>query len=209
MVHRARAAAPTFSGTFGSTSTKASFMTLPPAASLHQPARSFYSHWQQVNDWLVRHQELWQPAPFMEPEPAWCERYPELAHWLDTLTLDACEAFEENLAAFAVEAARFVPNLADYSALVELPELSSPDSGARSALPELQAVDMPGRKRLQAGAFAAAVLPLEQPVLDWCCGKGHLARTLAARGAAREIGRASCREGVSVAVVGDPLKIIG
>jgi len=160
-------------------------MTLPPAASLHQPARSFYSHWQQVNDWLVRHQELWQPAPFMEPEPAWCERYPELAHWLGTLTVDACEAFEENLAAFAVEAARFVPNLADYSALVELPELSPPDSGPRSALPELQAVDMPGRKRLQAGAFAAAVLPLQQPVLDWCCGKGHLARTLAARGAAR------------------------
>lgn len=38
---------------------------------------------------------------------------------------------------------------------------------------------MPGRKRLQAGAFTAALLPVESGLFDWCCGSGHLARTLA------------------------------
>lgn len=45
-------------------------------------------------------------------------------------------------------------------------------------LPEVRATDMPGRKRLQSGAFVAAIRPLQHDVLDWCCGKGHLARTL-------------------------------
>src|SRR6056297_2042201 len=85
MVHRARAAAPTFSGTLGSTSTKASCMTLPPAASLHHGAESFYQHWQRLNDWLAEHRELWQPTPFTDPRPAWIRKWPALAEQVANL----------------------------------------------------------------------------------------------------------------------------
>ena len=39
--------------------------------------------------------------------------------------------------------------------------------------------EIPGRKREQIEAFAAAAGPGKQPVLDWCGGKGHLGRLLA------------------------------
>src|SRR5690554_558638 len=171
MVHRARAAAPTFSGTFGSTSTKASFMTLPPAASVHQSPVTFYNRWQAVNDWLARHELLWRPIPFMEPAPAWCRDYPELAAWLEALDERDCEYWQENLAEFSQQVARFVPGLADYSELIAVPVLGAPESSQAAALAEVDAVDMPGRKREQAGAFAASIRPLAEPILDWCCGK--------------------------------------
>jgi len=47
--------------------------------------------WQQLNDWLVLHQPIWQPAPFIEPIPAWVERYPRLAHWVAELTDAECD----------------------------------------------------------------------------------------------------------------------
>lgn len=155
-------------------------MTLPPAASLHQGAESFYQRWQRLNDWLVQHREFWQPAPFMTPEPAWAERYPQLATLVAELSDDDCNRLDECPEVLAEQASRWLPSLADYSERVELPELSpSPGNIAAATLPEIRATDMPGRKRQQAGAFAAALVPLTEPALDWCCGKGHLSRTLA------------------------------
>lgn len=163
-------------------------MTLPPAASVHELAPSFYTRWQAVNGWLACHESLWRPVPFMEPEPPWCRRYPELARWLEGLSDADCERHEEHLADFAVEAARFVPELSGYRKLIAVPALITPETGQAAALPEVSAVDMPGRKRLQAGAFAASLVPVQGAVLDWCSGKGHLARTLAGQGAERVLG---------------------
>jgi len=155
-------------------------MTLPPAASLHHGAASFYQRWQQLNDWLVQHREFWQPAPFMNPEPAWTRRYPELAAMVAGLSDSDCEHLDEAPDELARQASRFVPSLTGYAELVQVPQLSpSGDKVAEATLPEVRATDMPGRKRLQSGAFAASLAPLEYPALDWCCGKGHLSRTLA------------------------------
>src|SRR5690554_8014594 len=114
MVQRARAAAPTFSGTFGSTNTKASFMTLPPAASLHELAPSFYSQWQSLNDWVARLERLWRPVPFMAPQPEGCRVRPELASWPEGSSDAACAKREDPLVGFAPEAGRVVPGGAGY-----------------------------------------------------------------------------------------------
>ncbi|WBU41071.1 MULTISPECIES: methyltransferase [Marinobacter] len=163
-------------------------MTLPPAASVHQSPVTFYNRWQAVNDWLARHQPLWRPIPFMEPAPAWTRDYPELAGWLEALDDHACEYLEENLAELSQNVARFVPDLAGYPDLIAVPALSTTEESRAAALAEVAAVDMPGRKREQAGAFSASVRPLTGPVLDWCCGKGHLARTLVGQGAPSVLG---------------------
>ena len=116
----------------------------------------------------------------MEPAPAWAQACPELSSWLEALTDEDCDYYEQHLIEFAGRIRGWLPGLVDYEQRIAVPVLSpSPATLAETTLPEVAATDMPGRKRAQAGAFAASVIPLNRPVLDWCCGKGHLSRTLA------------------------------
>ncbi|MBW3198193.1 methyltransferase [Marinobacter nauticus] len=163
-------------------------MTLPPAASLHQASGCFYQRWQSLNDWLRELEPLWRPIPFMEPAPAWRDAHPDLAHWLEALPEGDCQDWEERLPELSSLLAGYVPALARYRDLLDLPRLATEAEGRQAELAEVAAVDMPGRKRQQAGAFAAAISPLGYPVLDWCSGKGHLGRTLARRGAGQVTG---------------------
>jgi len=99
---------------------------------------------------------------------------------LAELTDAECQHLDNAPVELAARASRWLPSLAAYADMVQLPELlASAEEASKVTLPEVRATDMPGRKRLQSGAFAAALAPLEHPVLDWCCGKGHLSRTLA------------------------------
>lgn len=136
------------------------------------------ARWQCLNDWLNEHRELWQPAPFTEPTPGWAERWPELEQQVTALSDEDCERLENDPVVLAFELKHLLPSLAETQGLTDLPSLVD-DSGTQACtLPESGARDMPGRKRLQSGAFVAAVRPLSAPVVDWCCGKGHLSRTL-------------------------------
>jgi hypothetical protein len=138
---------------------------------------SYRAHWQQLNDWLLAHRALWQPAPFTEPDPGWTDQWPELARHLADFSDDACQRFEQTPLALVHSVADWLPSLREMARLTAVPEFTD-TAGARSCtLPETSARDMPGRKRLQSGAFVAALRPLTAPVIDWCCGKGHLART--------------------------------
>ena len=139
--------------------------------------------WQQLDGWLKQHETFWRPVPFSQPNPEWLTEAPELAEWLLGLPEDDCEYWQDHPATFAAQASRYLPELASWPELVQLPSLAGEQPADQTTLPEIRAVDMPGRKRLQAGAFTAAASPLNGPVLDWCCGKGHLARTLAGQGA--------------------------
>lgn len=148
----------------------------------HEPIESYFARWQRLNDWLVQHQTIWKPAPFIEPLPAWALRYPELACAVAALTDAECDELDDNPEALARLASHYVPQLALRGQLVNLPELSPEPAGIMAAtLPEVRAKDMPGRKREQAGAFVASLAPFQQSIVDWCCGKGYLSRTLAAR----------------------------
>lgn len=155
-------------------------MTVPPAAGLNDPAESFYSHWMALNDWLREHRGFWQPAPFMEPAPSWTRQYPDLARLIAEVSDEQYQILEDAPARLAAIAGVHLPSLARYERLTALADLRPTESEVSQAtLPEVRAADMPGRKRSQSGAFAAAIRPMEQSVLDWCCGKGHLSRTLA------------------------------
>lgn len=121
------------------------------------------------------HRVFWQPAPFTTPAPAWLGEAVQLGRWVEGLSDSDCRQFEDDPERFAMLAAERLPSLRAREELIRLPALDGP----HLALAEVDARDMPGRKRLQAGAFAGAVRPLRHDLLDWCCGKGHLARTLA------------------------------
>ncbi|MCH8497865.1 MAG: SAM-dependent methyltransferase [Marinobacter sp.] len=147
-------------------------------------AADLFGRWQALNQCLLRYQPLWRPVPFAEPAPAWVEAMPELAAWLDGLSLAQCEALDADMPRLYHQVQHWLPGLETCGWGGEQSLLQARDF----ALPERLAVDMPGRKRLQAGAFVAALAPVTGPILDWCCGKGHLARTLCAAGAGPVIG---------------------
>lgn len=141
-------------------------------------ASSHGDRWQYLNDWLRAHSDFWRPAPFTQPVPDWTRRWPELAGQVAGLSDDDCQRFEDDPLALARLLEPLLPSLAEMPTLTALSALTDDSEAQELTLPEVRARDMPGRKRHQSGAFAAAVRPLQGPVVDWCCGKGHLARTL-------------------------------
>lgn len=152
----------------------------PPGASVHDPALSFYSRWCGLGRWLQRHESFWRPAPFTEPAPGWAREIPALAAWLEALSDAECEMYEARPERLAQRLQEWIPGLAGYSGYLHLPRLEAVEAGSAGGCPaRAPALEVPDRKRHQAVAFTSALLPLENSILDWCCGKGHLARTLA------------------------------
>ncbi|WP_225314308.1 methyltransferase [Marinobacter halotolerans] len=139
---------------------------------------SYGAGWQQLNEWLHEHREFWRPAPFTSPAPDWTLRWPDMARQVSGFSDDDCQRFENDPVALASSLAPLLPSLSRLQKLTDLPMLTDELTAQACTLPEVRARDMPGRKRLQSGAFSAALRPLGAPVVDWCCGKGHLARTL-------------------------------
>jgi len=72
--------------------------------------------------------------------------------------------------------ARYWPEVEAIAPLSALPELPRAGLAARG---DRWAWEIPGRKRQQIEAFAAAARCGGRPVIDWCGGKGHLGRLLA------------------------------
>ncbi|MBW7862010.1 MAG: methyltransferase [Rhodocyclaceae bacterium] len=126
---------------------------------------------------LAAHEALWRPAPFRVARPEWCKAFPalrEAALGLDDATVDHLSSDPESCRMWL---AGHLPVVEALAALCELPAL-----GTR----EIPAADrrfdwsIPGRKRAQIEAFVAHTPKPDDPVLEWCAGKGHLGRRLAA-----------------------------
>ncbi len=150
---------------------------MPPESIRHaQLAERF----QQLDTFLLRHQALWRPRPFTQRNLLWEADHPELARWLRSRSLAEAEAAHNH--PVDLMAPTPFPLLAEQatalSVIDELPQSPPTRADAR------QAVDVPGRKWLQIRAFDSALAFDEAPRhwLDWCAGKGHLGRQLAARG---------------------------
>ncbi|MGM0691852.1 MAG: methyltransferase [Pseudomonadota bacterium] len=152
----------------------------------------------RLTELLAEWQPLWRPLPFQHRRLAWAEAQPGLADRLLSLDDDACVRLQADPFT-ASPLAEWLP-VAELAALVELPEL--PAEGP--SLPAQWAEHMGGRKWQQVAAFVPrmAALPGTR-LLEWCAGKGHLARTLS-----RHLGRevtglewqaALCRDGQALA----------
>lgn len=130
----------------------------------------------QLDALLLALRHLWQPQPFRELRPAWCEQWPALATELLALPESEVAFLNDDSGAALRLLARHLPEVAEIAALAAVPAC------AAHPLPAIDAYwdwEIPGRKRAQIEAFAAAAAASGQPVLDWCGGKGHLGRLLA------------------------------
>lgn len=150
----------------------------------------------QLDAVLLACHDLWHPQPFRDPVLSWMSAYPALHAALQDLDETEVEHLNDDCGAALTFLATHVPMVAEVAALSEvapLPAVALPDHGARWAW------EIPGRKRAQIEAFAAAAQRTAWPILDWCGGKGHLGRLLALdRGCSvetLEIDAALCQEG--------------
>ncbi|MCW4152875.1 SAM-dependent methyltransferase [Halomonas sp. 18H] len=116
---------------------------------------------------------VWQPLPFQHPLLPWEADHGELAAALRDLSDAEAERLQDApLSASALS--QWLP-VEELATLVELPDLAA---GGEPTLPDGWGVFVGGRKWRQIQAFAPLV-SADRPLLEWCAGKGHLARGLA------------------------------
>lgn len=129
----------------------------------------------RLHDLLFSNQALWHGLPFQSLAAPWADACPGLAEELLALSDDEAER---------LQAQPFDDSpLSSWLPVVELAELTTlavfPTQGVD--LPEAWGEGIAARKWQQLQAFAACLPADGRPLVEWCAGKGHLARTLARR----------------------------
>ncbi|MBP9036083.1 MAG: SAM-dependent methyltransferase [Pseudomonadales bacterium] len=123
---------------------------------------------------LNAHEELWRTIAFREPALPWETAYRGLATALRALSLETADALHADPRAAGDWLARWLP-------VTRWRALAAVGAWPRHALrpwPREFQRDVPGRKWAQIEAFAAAVRDGGHECIDWCAGKGHLARAV-------------------------------
>ncbi len=121
---------------------------------------------------LLASQPFWREMPFRVERPQWVNDYPDLDDALQSMPAERLATLLDDNRAL-VEWLGDRVAIAGYRAdLLEVPAISHSTVGS-----SLRAAwGVPGRKRAQIEAFAAATANSNSPVLEWCAGKGHLGR---------------------------------
>ena len=130
----------------------------------------------QFDQLLGRHQALWRESPFLLDTLSWQADFPELHQAL--LDLTDTHLNELNDEALLIRwVARFVPELAEVAAW----QIKA-DNAEQIAMAKFADVGIPGRKKSQIVGFASALKGFARSdcgaVVDWCSGKGFLARQI-------------------------------
>lgn len=134
-----------------------------------------------LTELLREHEQLWRPSPFVHPTPAWCDAHPVLNAACLALTDEALVALENDHLHLQRWQQERLAGLAVLPKLIALPFATlAPAEPAPRPLCSHWSVDIPGRKWQQIAAFTAHTPEHQGCVVDWCSGKSHLGRTIAA-----------------------------
>ncbi|PRY73686.1 methyltransferase [Halomonas ventosae] len=140
------------------------------------PSLSHTERFARLTELLAEWQDLWRPLPFQHRRPPWGEAWPGLEAAL--LQLSDADATRLQDAPFRASPLDDWLPVAELARLVELPALA----GDVVELPSSWGAHVGGRKWSQIEAFLPRVgaSPGER-LVEWCAGKGHLARALSRR----------------------------
>ncbi|MEK7322047.1 MAG: methyltransferase [Pseudomonadota bacterium] len=169
-------------------------------ADMHYPDLPLSDRHARLDTLLDELAWLWRPQPYKTARPPWCGRLPALTDTLLGLSEAALLALEDDNTALLEMIAAHVPSAAGLAELNRFPDRTA---AALAGIGPQMVWAIPGRKWTQITAFARALGPVRGPLLEWCGGKGHLGRLLAAQGAAPvltvERDPRLCEEGVVLA----------
>lgn len=162
---------------------------LKPDAAENPRPLSHAERFARLDAHLAAHESLWRSSPHAwlskgEPLP-WEAGFAPLAEALRALPAARVQALHEDAQACRIFLRRHLPVLDELAALVALPDTDS------ALLPRQAhaAAHVGGRKLEQIRHFESALptgfahhaAPEKTAIIDWCAGKGHLARWLSAR----------------------------
>ncbi|MCW8888607.1 MAG: SAM-dependent methyltransferase [Gammaproteobacteria bacterium] len=146
--------------------------------SLNSPlAHAYKPALHQLDSLLSESVSLWRPQPYKERRSAWSTHRPELTEALLQLSDRELAVLNDNHEKLLNWLIPFVPELVTLQELNRLPTLST--TPLTDLGPHFN-ISIPGRKLTQIEAFAGAVGKISHPIVEWCGGKGHLGRQLAA-----------------------------
>ena len=131
----------------------------------------------ELDQCLQRTHKYWQCVAFDFNEFPWQDD--KLTQFLTELSDDQVRELDSDQARLYKVFADFIPAVAELSKLTSLPFVEK----QRTELPFWLSNGIKGRKLLQLQDFVSRLNNGEQPVLEWCAGKGHLGRILAHQGA--------------------------
>lgn len=132
---------------------------------------------------LERRRSLWVQRPFVTQPVAWEPDFPKVSAWLRSLNEDQIDALERELDALDDGApTEWLELKREASSLCSVARLASSPSEFATLQSSGLRRGIKGRKWAQVSAFATIVSPHlgDRSVVDWCAGKGHLGRALAA-----------------------------
>ena len=133
----------------------------PPMVAVPSASVDIVTTWSALDAGLAAGAPLWRQGPF--------QRVMAASDSIDDLEHEIAESAES------------------LASLLQAVEALEPQSTPRSQqrLSSRLAVGVAGRKWAQAEAFADVLSTGTGPIVDWCSGKGHLARVLCHRGCCR------------------------
>lgn len=140
---------------------------------------------------LLNTRGYWQCTAFDFDHLPW----PELTEALDSLSDTQVAELDSDQAALYAFFTPYIP------ALTQLPDLCQlqPVDATRVDYPFWISNGIKGRKFEQLQDFVSALSNEQQPILEWCAGKGHLGRMLAYNGASHvhsiELQQSLCEQG--------------
>ena len=143
---------------------------------MNAPSSYYQQKLPRLDRLLSDYQWLWQPQPFKQSRPAWCERLPVLTEQLLRLSDDELALMQGDQRALLALLLPYLPELSDMTPLTAVAEAEV--CALKPLNPRFHSA-IPGRKWQQIQAFSAAVGKIEHPILEWCGGKGHLGRLMA------------------------------
>ncbi|WP_299014360.1 methyltransferase [uncultured Photobacterium sp.] len=130
----------------------------------------------RLDELLIKNIEFWQFMPFASDQLVWAQNKAGLCQWLLSLSDEAVANYIEDGKALADALAEWIPDAPELYQLSLVEAYPIEDK----PLPKGLDVGIPGRKWQQITAFNGAIPVLQLPWLEWCAGKGHLGRVLAA-----------------------------
>lgn len=135
---------------------------------------TLHERFDRLDTLLGQLREFWQFSPFHYTSAYFADKAPALQAALDALTIDDIDRLDADSATLSAFLQPHIPAASELEALCVLPALA-----AQQKLTARSAPGLSERKQQQIHDFIAVLPSYPLPLLEWCAGKGHLARTLA------------------------------
>lgn len=128
----------------------------------------------EICRFLTKYQEFIRGRPFWEETLSWEGKYPEISTFLRSWTSEEVEKFERCPHLHPKSPSLLVDIFESARGLTDLPNLYD----EKLSLPQQLSYNIKGRKWAQITHVISVMNGSYSGIVDWCCGKGHLGRTL-------------------------------